>query len=160
MRGSQGSVSQLQTEVETLANLGINTVMTVPTLGTSPIQSDSEWPGIDIPEVQTVLDNGGLTWRGAAGGSPLDYYFDFYLQYNITQLNSYAIACAKLLTSSYNGSMEKLAVLALIDEPIWYYPNVFGSIPSAPPGQLTVFQQYLSNLPQVVLCLYTYLKSY
>ena len=160
MIGLQASLSQLQTEVQTLAKLGVNTVMAVRLDSASEAPIDHDWPGIDISEVQTVLDNAGLAWRGAAGTQPLlvaDWpvgiptYFDFYLQNHPIQFNKYVTACTNLLTSSYSGSLEKLVVLALADEPNWSYSNLFAylnSIPLPPPGQLTVFQQYLSNLPQ------------
>ena len=86
--------------------------------------------------VQTALDDAGVTWRGAAGGEILlpsnqpvwppgtsNYYapyFDFYLQNHQSELDNYVTACANFLSSSYNG-LEKLAVVALLDEPGWNY---------------------------------------
>jgi hypothetical protein len=158
MSGLQGSVSQLQTEAETLAKLGINTVMTAPDPAGQPVWYDQEWPEINVSQLEKVLDNAGLIWRQAATHPPAAYYFDFYLQNNITQLNNFVNKCVNILMSSYNGSPEKLVNFHLADEGevSWRYPDVFSSIPSSPSGQLTVFQQYLSNLPQVVQGTYTY----
>lgn len=65
MRGFQGDLEQLKTEVVTLANLGINAVGTADCIvpvyngnsGGLEIVTDIEWQGLDVSTVESVLDN-------------------------------------------------------------------------------------------------------
>ena len=149
MRGFQGSLTQLQNEVNTLANLGINTIMTVATdTSEIPYVADSEWPGLDVATVQDTVNKAGLKYRGAATSNPLYLYtsmqlygppagivpntfpsqqasylgyFDFYLHFNTEQLNDWARQVASQVYDSYAGVLSDVVEFHLVDEPNWFY---------------------------------------
>lgn len=159
MRGFQGDSKQLNTEVNTLANLGINTVITGnAALGyppSSPYYSpDYEWPGLDVNEVQSILNESGVNKRSAAVYNPLqgfptlpgiDPIFYFYLTDPKTpKLDDWAKQIAKVLSDSYGDSFGELVDFKLRDEPGWYYPAIL-EIVNNNPTYLKDFQDYLRN---------------
>lgn len=153
MRGFQGSLTQLQNEVETLRNLGINTIMTVE-INTSQPRPDYDWPGLDVATVQDTLNKAGLKYRGISVYRPLDGYtsmqlyeppllpswggydywptimgyFDFYLHFNQQQLNDWAREVTNEAKDSYAGVLSNVVEFHLVDEPGWSYGN------NGPPG--------------------------
>ena len=129
---------------------------------------DFEWPGLDVATVQSTLDSAGLKWRSADAGAVLsDYsspplpplngypytpFFDFYLQFNINQLNDWATVWAESIKNSQAGSITKMVNFELADEPGWAYgggsPTDVLSILNSSSDYLNIFRNYLQNLPQ------------
>ncbi len=86
LTGNQGHLQQLKNEAETVAMLGINTVIIY------------YWPGLPPSDVRQIIDRTGIKWRSAAVYNPLSgisitgttssneptviglTYFDFFYQ--------------------------------------------------------------------------------
>jgi hypothetical protein len=142
VRGLQGDLTQLKTEVGTLANLGINTAITATTFAPN-IAADNEWPGLDVIKVQSVLNQAGIKWRSAGVYNPfqnipyplagqIDPIFYFYLDPLRKELDNWTKQVAIALKDSYVDSFANLVDFKLRDEPGWSYPNMLDIVNNTP----------------------------
>jgi hypothetical protein len=111
VRGSQGHSGQFEREAETVALLGVNTVLA------------DQWPGLAPSDVNANLDAQGLHRRLFATNT-LPSYFDF----NQDVMNDTALAkwAAGLMVdvAKNGGNPASLALFQLADEPNWFYPDL------------------------------------
>lgn len=132
VRGPQGHLGQLSSQVRTVRQLGINTAMV------------TEYAGLTADQVDEVLQREGLT-RRATASSHLLAMFDFdTATLTPEKVKAWAVGIVNDLAAHNGARPEDIIDVKMADEPVWYWPSVVNQV-RANPAWVAAFRSYLQS---------------